>query len=124
MDFVFDYLSNVSPIAIPENRHDSSYFDGRGTKGYKVVRMYIEDVVQSYLYYLHNDEEVEPYINMHQNEIDLNNMNKNNNWRVMDIIGYLLIGLQNNSNSSLKFKIVIVQLTQTRIPMQLLNAEI
>ncbi|XP_052735518.1 uncharacterized protein LOC128197505 [Vigna angularis] len=68
IEFCTDYLSNVESIGLPNSRHLARTI-GEGISGNTIVTISRKDWEQAQLYILHNDDEVEPYVEKHKDMI-------------------------------------------------------
>jgi hypothetical protein len=84
LEFVTNYLSGEEPIGVPSNRHESSFHQGKGRSGMKVVSALPADVVKAHVYVLNNHAEVEPYLVKHRSIIDGKNKRMSDKWRQME----------------------------------------
>ncbi|XP_006590121.1 uncharacterized protein [Glycine max] len=77
IEFSSNYISNVQPVGVPQNRHQPSS-QGRGTRGFDVVTMNLQRLSQAHLYVLNNTTEVMSCIHSHKNQLSAKNprMNK------------------------------------------------
>jgi len=79
IEFCTDYLSNVESIRLPKSRH-LARTSGEGITRKTIVTTLRKDWEQAQLYILHNDEEVEPYIERHKAMLKRLNPTRTNSW--------------------------------------------
>ena len=83
VEFCTEYLSNVQSIGLPR----AQIFDkmeGKKLIGNKIVTISRDERDQVHLYVLHNNNEVEPYVEMHKDVLRRLNPNRNENWIVIE----------------------------------------
>lgn len=78
-EFCTEYLSNVESIGLPMSRH-SGRLSGEGITGRRLLTISRTEWEQAQLYVLHNDDEVQPYVTIHMDQLSRLNMNRNQNW--------------------------------------------
>ena len=78
-EFCTEYLSNVESIGLPMSRH-SGRLSGEGITGRRLLTISRTEWEQAQLYVLHNDDEVQPYVTIHIDQLSSLNMNMNQNW--------------------------------------------
>jgi len=79
IEFCTDYLSNVDSIRLPKSRH-LARTSGEGITGKTIMTISRKDWEQAQLYILHNDEEVEPYIERHKAMLKRLNPTRTDSW--------------------------------------------
>lgn len=83
VEFCTEYLYNVQSIGLPKS-HIFERKEGKRLIGNKIVTVSWDERDQVHLYVLHNNNEVEPYVEMHKDVLRGENHNRNENWIVRE----------------------------------------
>ena len=83
VEFYTEYLTNVKSIRLPKY-HIFERKEGKNLIRNKIVTISRVERDQVHLYVLHNDNEVEPYVEMHKDVLRGLNLNRNENWIVRE----------------------------------------
>ena len=65
IEFCLEYVEKAKPIRLSESQHDEKV-GGKGSRGLHVITPSLEELQQSPLYILNNNNEVLPYIVHHK----------------------------------------------------------
>ena len=68
IEFCSDYIESSAHVGLPQSRHDCTR-QGRGTRGFNVVTVDLQEVSQAHLYVLNNTTKVIPYIEAHKQNV-------------------------------------------------------
>ena len=83
IEFCTEYLSNVQSIGLPKSQLVEKK-EGKNLIGNKIVAVSRVERDQVHLYVLHNENEVEPYVEIHKDVLRGLNPNRNENWIVRE----------------------------------------
>ena len=83
VEFCTEYLSNVQSIGLPKSQLVEKK-EGKNLIGNKIVAVSRVERDQVHLYVLHNENEVEPYVEIHKDVLRGLNPNRNENWIVRE----------------------------------------
>ncbi|XP_074299841.1 uncharacterized protein LOC141631013 [Silene latifolia] len=79
LSYCYTHLSNSELLGIPKNRH-SDWMMGKGLRGHVRQNMAIDKFHTAHTYVLHNEDEVQPYIEEHMVFLRTNHRNKTEMW--------------------------------------------
>ncbi|KAK7266896.1 hypothetical protein RIF29_19556 [Crotalaria pallida] len=74
-----EYMSNADSIRLPKSRH-AGRTQGEGIIGNEILTIPRTKLDQTHLYVLHNEDEVEPYVEKHKEILRSSNPSRNENW--------------------------------------------
>ena len=70
IEFCSEYIEKAKPVGLPESRHEDRV-GSKGSRGLHVITQSVEDLQQTHLYVLNNNNEVFPYILRHEGLVAL-----------------------------------------------------
>ena len=79
LSYCYAHLSPEELIGVPKNRH-SDWMTGKGIRG-RVEKIVTREMLHlAHMYVLNNEDEVQPYIQQHKDELKYDHQNKTEKW--------------------------------------------